>query len=55
MCVDEFSGTEGSPHHGEIPLARPGGTNIKLEPISVTRAPSATNLWFRVVRQPIHL
>jgi dihydrofolate reductase len=27
----------------------PGGTNIKLERISVTEAPQVTNLWFRVV------
>jgi dihydrofolate reductase len=29
---------------------RPGGTNIKLERISLTHAPRATNLWLRVVR-----
>jgi dihydrofolate reductase len=28
----------------------PGGTNVKLERISLTSAPNATNLWFRVVR-----
>jgi dihydrofolate reductase len=28
---------------------RPGGTNVKLEPISVVEAPNATNLRFRVV------
>jgi dihydrofolate reductase len=28
---------------------RPGGTNIKLERLSLTGAPQATNLWFRVV------
>ncbi|MBC6462091.1 dihydrofolate reductase family protein [Actinomadura sp. HBU206391] len=27
----------------------PGGTNIKLERLSLTHAPSATNLWLRVV------
>jgi dihydrofolate reductase len=26
----------------------PGGTNVKLERISLTQAPHATNLWFRV-------
>jgi dihydrofolate reductase len=29
---------------------RPGGTNIRLEPISVTRAARVTHLWLRVVR-----
>jgi dihydrofolate reductase len=29
---------------------RPGGTNVRLERISLTDAPKATNLWFRVVR-----
>jgi dihydrofolate reductase len=29
---------------------RPGGTNVKLERISLTHAPQATNLWFRVAR-----
>jgi dihydrofolate reductase len=29
---------------------RPGGTNVKLERISLTHAPLATNLWLRVVR-----
>jgi len=29
---------------------RPGGTNVKLERLSVTDAPLATNLWMRVVR-----
>jgi dihydrofolate reductase len=28
---------------------RPGGTNVKLERISLTHTPRATNLWFRVV------
>ncbi len=28
----------------------PGGTDVKLERLSLTHAPSATNLWFRVVR-----
>jgi dihydrofolate reductase len=28
---------------------RPGGTNIKLERLSLTQAPKATNLWLRVV------
>ena len=28
---------------------RPGGTNIKLERLSLTHAPRATNLWLRVV------
>ncbi|MGI8710483.1 MAG: dihydrofolate reductase family protein [Acidimicrobiales bacterium] len=28
----------------------PGGTNVKLERISLTIAPAATNLWLRVVR-----
>jgi hypothetical protein len=28
----------------------PGGTNIKLERVSVTEVPSATNLLLRVVR-----
>jgi dihydrofolate reductase len=27
----------------------PGGTNIKLERLSLTEAPNATNLWFRVI------
>ena len=27
-----------------------GGTNVKLERLSVTHAPQATNIWFRVVR-----
>jgi dihydrofolate reductase len=27
----------------------PGGTNIKLERISVTESPQVTNLWLRVV------
>jgi hypothetical protein len=30
-------------------FAQPGGTNVKLERISLTHAPKATNLWFRVV------
>src|SRR5438874_1756983 len=29
---------------------RPGGTNVKLERLSLTQAPQATNLWLRVVR-----
>jgi dihydrofolate reductase len=29
---------------------RPGGTNVKLERISLTHAPHATNIWLRVVR-----
>ena len=29
---------------------RAGGTNVKLEPISVTEAPTVTNLWLRVAR-----
>jgi dihydrofolate reductase len=29
---------------------RPGGTNVRLERLRVTQAPSATNLWFRVAR-----
>jgi dihydrofolate reductase len=29
---------------------RPGGTNVKLERLSLTQAPLATNLWMRVVR-----
>jgi dihydrofolate reductase len=28
----------------------PGGRNVKLERMSVSEAPTATNLWFRVVR-----
>lgn len=28
----------------------PGGTNVKLERLSLTQAPQATNLWWRVVR-----
>ncbi len=28
----------------------PGGAEVKLEPLSVTTAPHATNLWWRVVR-----
>jgi dihydrofolate reductase len=28
----------------------PGGTNVILEPVSLTDAPRATNLWFRVAR-----
>jgi hypothetical protein len=27
----------------------PGGTNVRLERLSLTHAPNATNLWFRVV------
>jgi hypothetical protein len=26
----------------------PGGTNVKLERVSVTESPQVTNLWFRV-------
>src|SRR6266536_2649569 len=29
---------------------RPGGINVKLERISLTQAPQATNLWLRVAR-----
>lgn len=29
---------------------RPGGTNVKLEQVSVTHTPGVTNLWLRVVR-----
>ncbi|GAA4220018.1 dihydrofolate reductase [Streptosporangium album] len=29
---------------------RPGGTDVKLERISLTHAPRATNIWLRVVR-----
>lgn len=29
---------------------RPGGTDVKLERTGLTRAPQATNLWFRVVK-----
>jgi dihydrofolate reductase len=29
---------------------RPGGTNVKLERLSLTHAALATNLWLRVVR-----
>jgi hypothetical protein len=28
----------------------PGGTNVRLERISLTHTPEVTNLWFRVVR-----
>lgn len=28
----------------------PGGTNVKLERLSLTSAPNAANLWFRVIR-----
>ena len=28
----------------------PGGTNVKLERLSLTHAPHATNLWLRVVK-----
>jgi len=31
-------------------FVRPGGTNAKLERLSLTHAPLATNLWLRVVR-----
>jgi hypothetical protein len=27
---------------------RPGGTNVKLERISLTHSPQVTNLWLRV-------
>lgn len=30
----------------------PGGTTIELERLSLTQAPSATNVWLRVIRQP---
>jgi dihydrofolate reductase len=34
-----------------VPLFdRPGGTNVKLERISLTQAPQATNVWLRVMR-----
>jgi hypothetical protein len=43
-------------HIAPVPLGdevrlheHPGGTNIKLERISVTESPQVTNLWFRVV------
>jgi riboflavin biosynthesis pyrimidine reductase len=29
---------------------RPGGTNVRLERLSLTHAPMATNLWLRVIR-----
>jgi dihydrofolate reductase len=29
---------------------RPGGTNVKLERLSLSHTPQATNLWFRVLR-----
>lgn len=29
---------------------RPGGTNVKLERLSLTHSPQVTNLWFRVAR-----
>ncbi len=31
-------------------LDHPGGTNVRLERLSLTHTPQATNLWFRVVR-----
>jgi dihydrofolate reductase len=31
-------------------LDHPGGTNVKLERISLTHAPKATNIWLRVLR-----
>lgn len=31
--------------------AHPGGTNVKLERISLTQSPQVTNLWLRVVRR----
>lgn len=31
----------------------PGGTNIKLERISLTEPPQVTNLWLRVVRREL--
>jgi hypothetical protein len=31
-------------------FARPGGTTVTLERLSLTQAPQATNLWLRVVR-----
>jgi dihydrofolate reductase len=30
-------------------LDHPGGTNVKLEQLSLSQAPGATNLWFRVL------
>jgi len=33
--------------------AHPGGTNVKLERISVTEAPRVTNLWLRVVTRDV--
>ncbi len=29
---------------------RPGGTNVKLERLSLTHTPEATNIWLRVAR-----
>ena len=35
--------------------AHPGGTNVKLERISLTESPQVTNIWLRVVsREPAH-
>jgi riboflavin biosynthesis pyrimidine reductase len=31
----------------------PGGTNVKLERISVTESPQVTNLWFRVASREL--
>jgi dihydrofolate reductase len=31
---------------------RPGGANVKLERLSLTHAPHATNIWLRVLDQP---
>lgn len=30
----------------------PGGTAVKLQPVSATSTPNATNLWFRVIAPP---
>lgn len=34
-------------------FAQPGGTNIKLERISLTESPQVTNLWLRVVSREL--
>jgi len=34
---------------GVRPFDSPGGTNVKLERLSATETPGATNLWLRVV------
>jgi riboflavin biosynthesis pyrimidine reductase len=31
-------------------LDHPGGTNVRLERLSLSEAPQTTNLWLRVVR-----